>query len=284
MRLLILLICTLFMLSKHSSAADEYLSRASRDWQIRGGVGMTSFRDFATSPLTYRGYSAGISLGRLKTDSLRHRSFSIHFYSGNTKPLSLYDLRTIEAHSSVLMLDYARLYRIRPGFLKRTALFAGAQLSANGIYRVNAGLMNNALGLDGGVSLMASFKLLRDVSRTESRRIKVLFIPIRLKERNRSLYWQFNGGMFNTNFRNGFAYGSLKQTTNQFPLPGDYRLNAFSGLRFSSDLAIRQWLSNGNAIQLNYHWDFYSSGRKFEPLEFAIHSLGFSFFFNTRRS
>ena len=65
-------------------------------------------------------------------------------------------------------------------------------------------------------TIFASFKITKDISRTEKKDKRFLFIKYRLKEKQRNLSLRLNIGLLNASLRNGYVYAgqSITQALN----------------------------------------------------------------------
>jgi hypothetical protein len=127
---------------------------------------------------------------------------------------------------------------------------------------------------------MGSIKITKDISRKSASVRKFLFFKWNKPARKRNLSFQFNIGVLNGAYRNGYAYSGQSAVLNDPKLFDDYQFN-LSGFRMSSALDYKIFLKNKNAIKLSYLWDAYKTGSDFETFEMAHHTFKFTFMFNT---
>lgn len=243
------------------------------------GLARTSsvFRDFATSPLFYRGSPMQYSLAWAREANRNERRLGFRFQSGSYAPENKSVKTPAVAHS--LYLQYSRLWYLTTW--KRTDVQVGGMLDLSGNLRINPSLQNNAGGLEIINTLFASARLSRDVSRRTEKSGKILWlIPYHRVPRRRTLSFQLNAALMNNNFRNGYIYSNQANITNKPNLVYNYSFNAFSGYRLSSALEYSLFLSNGNAIRYSWCWDALQSGEEFNRFEMGYHAFQLAFLFH----
>ena len=148
----------------------------------------------------------------------------------------------------------------------------GGVVSVHAVQRLNADLLNNALGVDFFPTLFGSFKIGKDFTR---------HLPFRKKKGPRHQHFsiQLDVGLINTNFRNGYAYTNHSSFYNG---PGilsfvDYQFNWFSGLRIRSTVDYILYAKNTkNAIKVSYNWAGVRSGENPDRFALSNGSLSFS--------
>ncbi len=243
------------------------------------GKSVSSFRDFATSPLIYRGMPTFISLSRIKQKYNSQNTLGLS-YSFGTYSTSVGSER---ASSSVKTTSgfYSRLYDLDKVRLGKWKTKVGGLINATTNIRINNSLQNNALGIDVFATAFGSVSFSRDVSRRKAKSKKFIFIPYQLKARRRTLDARFNIGLMNNTFRNGFAYIGQSGVLNESKIFDDYKFKVFSGMRFSTAVDYTIFLNN-NALRLSYLWDAYKTGGSLDKFEMAQHTLGLSFLINTK--
>lgn len=241
------------------------------------GLGYSGFRDFATSPLIYSGTPVYLSLSYLKADEKRESEFGFSYSFGNyvnnsNKQFTLSQVKTFSTY-------YSRLYRLEKLSSGKFNTKIGGVLNATNNTRYNPLLMNNAVGAEWFVNLMGSIKISQDVSRSEFKNKRFLFIKYTLEPRTRNIAFRLNVGLINSSYRNGYAY--IRHTLDQNDLYYGYRFDIFSGYRMSSSLDYTLFLKNRNAIQFSYLWDAYKTGGNTDKFEMAHHTFKLTFLFNT---
>lgn len=277
---------TLFLLIGFCSPgwgqSERKLARKSRPTYalVAFGPSSSNFRDFATSPLTYRGSILSTSLARLRADANKESLLGLSYSFGNYSA-------TVEEHSTssqvkTLSLYYSRLYAVNKYSNEQWKVKAGALFNATVNTRLNASLQNNAFGIEMFPTLLGSIQVERDLSRTSAKEGKLLFIRYNRQPRKRLLSYRFNLGLLNSHYRNGFVYSGQSSVLNDPKLFDDYSLKTFSGMRMSSTLCYSVFNSNGNITQFSYNWDAYKTGGDADAFEMAHHSLTVSLAFNTK--
>lgn len=247
------------------------------------GVKLGTFRDFATSPLIYRGPGIMVKIGRSKKNSLFETDANFVMASG-----SYSSVVGNEVHFSSIntfTLNYSYLRGIKNWNTAKSKFLFGGMLSAMGNYRFNEALMNNNLGIEAFINLHAAAKVIFDISRTKQKNKKLLFIQYSLSPRSRSLTYQFNVGMVNNSYRNGYAYISQGAITNRegWNIFDNHELKLFSGAKLCSSLAYEISLNNGNRVKLAYDWEAYKTGGDLDVFEMSNHLISVALLFKTNR-
>ncbi|MGB5556084.1 MAG: hypothetical protein WBM83_15620 [Flavobacteriaceae bacterium] len=245
-----------------------------------GGLGIGSFRDFATSPLTYSGISLSSSRFKLKIDQARETqlgsALAIGFY-GNT--FNDHFSQSIVISPSIY---YSELYEIKRFSSEKLNVKAGGMIDLSANVRINPDLNNNAVGYELIPTLFGSAKGTLDVSRNVDRYKKFLFFKYHLLKRTKKLALRFNVGLVNSSYRNGYVYSGQSFLLNDSKLFDGYQFKVFSGFRMSSSLDYTLYSrKNSNAVQFSYVWDAYTTGGNFDTFEMAQHALRFTLLFNT---
>ena len=241
------------------------------------GLSFSSFRDFATSPLIYTGTPMYLSLSHLKTDMKRESEFAFTYSFGNyiehfNKQFTLSQVKTFSSY-------YSRLYQLNSLSAGKFNIKIGGVFNITGNTRYNQLLMNNAVGAEWFANLMGSIKITQDISRTNFKDKKFLFIKYKLAPRTRKIAFRLNVGLINSSYRNGYAY--LRHTLDQNDLYYGYKFSMFSGFKMNTSLDYTISLKNRNAIQFSYVWDAYKTGSDPDKFEMAHHTLKLTFLFNT---
>jgi hypothetical protein len=148
--------------------------------------------------------------------------------------------------------------------------------------RNNPSLQNNAFGLDVFSTLFVSGKSSWDISNSETKRVKILFIPFRFKPKKRELAFRLDMAVMNNTFRNGYAYSGNDQIVNDNKLTGDHEFNFFSGYRFRTDLNYTVYLKNKNGIRVTYLFDGYKTGGNYDQFAMVNHQLKIALLFKTK--
>lgn len=276
----------LFLLPLHLSAQEapsaDVTLKYSRPkyYELGAGLGLSGFRDFATSPLVYSGVSGQFVLGVVRKDQRLESDLAFRYSSGVYSTAT--DRRDVT--SSVVnsvFLSYSRLYRFGPDS-GRWNFKAGGKIDLTGNLRQNVSLENNGLGIETFQTLSGSVKATRDMSRNELMQKKFLFIRYKLKPKKREFSLQVNAPVLNTTFRNGYAYLNQSSITGSNKLFENYKFSAFSGFRMSSALQWTRYLKNGNGIKYSYLWDAYKTGGDLPKFEMSHHTLQVSLLFRVK--
>jgi hypothetical protein len=246
--------------------------------RIEAGLNPVKFRDFATSPLFYKGSLKKIGLYSLKEFDGKEREFGISYAFGATSNTT--NDHTSASQMSIIDLSYSKMYTVKSD--NNWNIKIGGKLQNTAHIRNNPSFQNNATGIEIFSTLMASGKVSRDISNKTSKEFKFLFIPFRFKARKRSLSFRLNLAAMNNTYRNGYIYNGQSAITNNAKLFDNYKFNFFSGYRFGTELNYRVYYKNKNAIQIGYTFDGYRTGGKFDKFEIAQHNLKISLLFKTK--
>ena len=246
---------------------------------VQVGINRITFRDFATSPLFYKGVTTHVGLSRLKSDQWREAELTATYSFGNPKTdfnetITISQLKRLE-------LYYLQLFRFGGWNNENFNTKLGWMLNTTANLRTNNALQNNASGIELFPTLFASFKLTKDISRREEKDKRFLFFKYKLKEKRRDLSFRLNVGLLNASFRNGYVYSGQSGVLNEPNVFDGYEFKAFSGFRASTGLIYTRYLENKNAIEVAYSWDAYTTGGELDKFEMANHILKFTLLFNT---
>lgn len=270
--------------SQNSANETTFLSkkelRKMRPAYICTGAGFNAInlRDFATSPLVYRGLARTFSLAYLKADDIRETELGFLTSKGNL--VSSVNKYTTLAQIQREDLYFSKLYKISALSGGKFTTKVGGLFNGTFNLRTNSKLQNNAIGIEIIATFFASIKVTKDISRKEDQHKKFLFVKYTLKEKKRNLAFRLNIGILNNIWRNGYIYTNHAAVLNNGKLLSGYELYS-GGFRMGTSLDYTTYLKNKNAIQLSYVWDAYQTGSKFDKLELASHSFKISLMFNT---
>jgi hypothetical protein len=260
-----------------------------RYFHSSSGIGLMSYRDFATSPLYFSGLGLHLNLGWERVRANKEFLFSLQMQLGvvgANAPLSNY----YQAFSVGFMSNYQGythlLWDIPIGENPKNSLSIGPGMVFTNNIRVVPNLNNNAFGGEGFFNLMATGIFRRDVSRKKPFNLDLGLFTLRLKPRSKSLSFQFGAGLLNLNRRPGYAYffdGEL-DGTNTNPLSYIYenykwRLN---GWRMMSKLEYAWYLENGNGHSVAYLWDAVHAPGGFEAFQMASHMIRYTLIFKRK--
>ncbi len=282
MRISFFFLSFIFVLFSETQAQNDTISKPKRPayWQISTGAGMLRLRDFAVSPLFYEGVAARTDFEFIRKDQAVERSF----YS-STNIGSLVNKYNKTGISLFIGLDlgYLRLYQIkRLSNLNWNTKIGGNLITTTNI-RLNPSFGNNSLAFENISNLMFSAKVTRDVSRKKAKEVEILFFKKQLQPQKRELSYLLDLGLLNMNFRPGYAYSYLpavEKNDGLINIFSNHQMSVFNGYRLKARLDYTRYLPNGNATQISYVFDAYQATGKYEPLQYAQHSLRFSILFN----
>lgn len=241
------------------------------------GASYFNFRDFATSPLFYHGMKGNFSVFRLTQDEQRdsRQGFVLGFGAASTFGNSM----NTGAVLGRLDIIHTELYQIAPDLHEKWNLKIGGMINLSGNIRQNSSFNNNSFGAEALGTLFASFRLGRDVSRTELKTIDLWVCSFGLIPRKRELAFQFNTALVNATYRNAYNYMDHSSIFDEYNYFNRHELEFFSGYRLNTALEYTIHLNNNNAFRLSYLWDAYYTGPKTERFEMAEHQILFSFLF-----
>lgn len=247
---------------------------------IKIGVGAptVSFRDFATSPLIYKGSGLMGDVSSFTQAPRSITSFGGHFTSGSSSDPYLRNSSSVTAGN----LFYSKLYKLKSAS-KNIDWYFGGLIETTANFRMNSGLMNNALGIELAPSILASTLTTVDISRKSDKIFKPYsFLPgIRFPRLERSLSFQLNLGLLNGGYRNGYSYAGQSAVLNNFQIFEGYTYNPTAGARFSGELSFNRMLPNGNRIAYSYYFQQYVLNG-FDRFEWMQHGLKISLLFLTK--
>lgn len=247
---------------------------------IAVGLSLSHFRDFATSPLKYSGEAFYTSLAHIDWDDKRESHVMLSYSFGQYE--SNFNEHTSESRVQTFTFNYLELFKLRKVSSSRVNFKLGGQINSTVNIRENEDLFNNRDGVDVISTLFGSAKATLDLSRTQEKQKKFLFINYTAPKRKRSLSYTFHVGIVNSSFRNGFAYTSPSAPLNDDDFFAGYELQILKGFRMNSALNYTVFLHNDNAVQFSYIWDAYSTGGHHDNFEMAAHIFQFSLLFGLK--
>lgn len=280
---LLFLLIPFVSFSQSESTSNFFKKELRKDIPIYIGITMglnsSNFRDFATSPLIYKGIQKHIALSLVKYTKKQEFEIELSYSFGNYK-------NTFNEHSDVskvktLSMYYSKLYQLNKLSSEKLNIKIGFLDNTTFNLRINESLQNNAVGFEIFSTFFGSIKIMKDVSRKEAKDKKLLFIKYHLKQRTRNLSFRLNVGLINSSFRNGFVYAGQSFILNEEKPFDDYQYKVFLGFRASSSLDYTIFLKNKNKIQLSYLWDAYKTGGDLDKFEMAHHTFKLTLLFNT---
>ncbi len=265
------------LVAQEGGKTTTLLLRDKNYIELSLGKSNSKFRDFATSPLFYKGLPTAFGIRKTRDKNMTLVSFGMEYIFGNYHS----NFNDHEATSQVrsLSFDYSRMYHSNLTRWDKTDLFLGGKVVSTANLRINPSLLNNNVGFEMFANIMGSAMVQRDISRNRLKSKKILFIKYKLKPRKRDLSYRLNLGIVNTNYRNGYSYIGQSALLNEFELFEDYKYSVLSGLRIGSQIDYRVYLNN-NALVFSYVWDAYKTGNKMDKLEMSQHIFKLSMLIN----
>lgn len=283
---LFLLLCVNTMAAQDADMPTNKELRKVRPNYISIGMGLNrgNVRDFATSPLIYKGLLLNYSLGYQRYDDMRDTRLNIRFNHGGYKYKKQVAIPLVSRTAVyALFVNYAKLYRLKKYSNSKWNLKVGGMLDVVTDTRVNPELQNAGVGYEVFNTLFASGKVTRTFVRHEMKEKKLWFIKYKLKPRVLQVSYQLNLPVVNGYARNGFAYLG-NERIGEIPLFNGYQYKLFSGFRISSDLAVTRQMANGNMWRISYIWDAYTTGGSQNRFEMANHIAEFSLLFHLNKN
>lgn len=263
--------------------ASDTLSNYVRPkyYELGAGIDISTFRDFATSPLIYSGTAGQFVLGIIRKDSQIESNFTFRLSSGVYTNSNYPDEKTPGSVSSIF-LNYGRLYRISALSSDKWNFKVGGKIDITGNLRQNQYLLNSGVGVESFQTLFASAKVTRDISRKTLKEKKFLFFRYKRIPKKRELSFQLNPSIINNTFRNGYAYIGQSGITGTNNLFDDYKFSALSGFRVNTALDYTRYLKNGNGIKWSYLWDAYKTGGDLPKFEMSHHIIQVALLFRVK--
>lgn len=246
------------------------------------------YRDFATSPLFYRGGGFNLSTARLSRSDERERltqislGFSPMFahvpQSDFIQPSSMAFFTNMKFH-------FHQLWKLESLSSEKNNFKLGGALRSSQHIRINPSLQNNALGLENITNFMLASHIIRDISRVEARTMNLWLFETTLRPIKRDLKFHFNAGILNFNYRPGYAYSYDSELEGLETNPLSWILDnykwSWNGWRFTTELEYISYLPNGNAYSWTYVWDAAHAPGRYEAFQVANHQIKFSYYFHT---
>lgn len=252
-----------------SSKEDSAGAKIKRPLYAGLGIGnnISSFRDFATSPLFYSGTAKTVAVFVDRPSDKKDMYIQAR-YSAGTYSVKGYD-KLIFSQLKAASVQYAMLWKINPISSDKFNFKVGGMFDAWGDIRINKSLQNNAGGSEIFTTLFLSLKASHPVVITETK--KIWFLKFRPRYRN--TMFQVNLPVMNNTFRNGYIYTSTggldgNPTPNLFK---NYEFQAFSGTRLSTRLMYEQAIFNNNILRFTYDWDMLLSAKKYDQFQMGNH-------------
>jgi hypothetical protein len=274
---------------KEQDRFDTLTRRIPSKFYSQLSIGLTNplYRDFATSPLFYRGLGIVLNTAWLKRSEKRERNFRIDLAFGSLFP-RIPKSNYIQPGGLALMghlsFYHHQLWKLNVLSASNYHLKVGSALIITQNIRINSALENNAIGIENISNVMASAQITRDISRKEPKE----FYLFKLKPVKRELRFLINVGILNFNYRPGYAYAydSELNGTNTNPVAwafSNYKLS-MNGWRINTQLEFSKYLANGNARAWSYLWEAAHAKGKFEPFQMASHRILFTLYFHSKEN
>ncbi len=233
------------------------------------GNNISSFRDFATSPLFYKGTAKTIGVFVDRPSDKKDMYIQARYSAGTYKQKdSDYDVPPFSKLKSA-SVTYTMLWKVNPISSDKLNIKIGGTFDAWGDLRINKSLQNNQLGTEIFATFFLSAKASHLINITETKKIWFL----KFKPRYRNTFFQLNLPVMNNTFRNGYIYTStagLDGNQNGGFFKG-HEFRAFSGLRLSTRLMYEQAIFNYNLLRFTYDWDMLLTSKKYDQFQMANH-------------
>lgn len=271
-------------------AMPDTLSPTNYYTQLSLGLTSPIYRDFATSPLFYRGVGINLSTAWLKHSEAKERKFKMGL-GLNAMSALFPESDFINLGGSVTLVNlnlyYQRLWKLESlSNSKNNVKVGGAVITSQNV-RLNNSLYNNALGLENISNVMASGQLTRDISRKEPKQLNLFFFKPILKPVKRDFRFQLNAGMLNFNYRPGYAYSYDSEIIGMETNPLSWALSNYkwsmNGWRLNTQIEYIVYLPNGNARSWAYIWDAAHAPGKFEAFQMASHRIQYTLYFHNKK-
>ena len=255
-------------------------------------LGLTSpiYRDFATSPLFYRGVGINLSSAWLKHSEAKERIFKMDLgFSAMSALVPESDFINLSGSATLVNLNlyYQRLWKLESFSNTKNNLKVGGVAVTSQNIRLNNSLYNNALGLENISNVMASAQFTRDISRIEPKQWNLLIFKPILKPVKRDIRFQLNVGVLNFNYRPGYAYSYDSEIigTETNPLTWAFSNYKWSmnGWRLNTQIEYIEYLANGNARSWSYIWDAAHAPGNFEAFQMASHRIQYTLYFHSKK-
>ena len=232
------------------------------------GMGIGSFKDIGTSPLTYNGVSGMMPFGFLQDRPKYNFEFNTNFSYLGSIATKYYMLHYFSGKMNISYL------RTIPVFSNSKLNFqAGGSISAGMTGTFNDSYQNAMLNIDYYTSLFVSSGITYKFISPE-KDFKISFMKFHIPHRKLAAHFRLDLPLILFNGRPNFPY--LRESD----LDIFDRHYFLGGFQIKSNLGIKCFLKNGNAFELSYVWTMLTTGSKdLYLLETASHNLLMSFYF-----
>ncbi|KAA3621131.1 MAG: hypothetical protein DWQ02_28265, partial [Bacteroidetes bacterium] len=247
---------------------------------LESGMTTSALRDWATSPLFYRGKSPWFSVSFIKTKPTKRSNLDFAYSFGNF--FTNTEGQVYASQVKWFQVNYSRLYAIKRLGGNGWSFELGGELSVFGDFRSNSSLMNNSFGNEYFATLSPSMAISKDISRKVPQEGKILFIKYKLHPRKQQIGAYLTPGLLNAVYRNDFSYINQSSVINDPNYFANYQLTIPSGLRLRSGIDYTFFLNNRNGFQIGYEWNFYKSSFTAKSFEMASHLIKGTILFNVK--
>lgn len=277
--------------SQERESLDTVKTESPINFYTQLSIGLTSplYRDFATSPLFYRGLGIHLSTAWQKRSDKRERIFKVAFgFSALTPRVPKSKLIQPGGLAFYGRVDfyYQQLWKLEALSNEKNNLKIGGAVNITQNIRANPALQNNTMGLENISNVMASAQWTLDISRTKTKQLNLWLFKPTLKPVKRELRFLVNVGVLNFNFRPGYAYAYDSELNGMDTNPVSWAFSNYkfsmNGWRVKTQLEFIKYLPNGNARAWSYVWEAANAKGKYEPFQMASHRIQFTLYFNTK--
>lgn len=290
-RFLLLLLCPLCAWAQETAKPTDPFSAQEpkpgaryvrpKYYELGAGFDIASFRDLATSPLTYSGVGGEFTANIIRRDAAIENVLGFTVASG-TYLTSPSPGETTVSSAQSLFVRYMRLFRVNPHATGKWNMKVGGMFDFTTNLRQNPALLNASTGFEIVHTIFLTGKVTRDISRKEERRRKIWFVKFTQKPKDRELAFQLSPSLINSTYRNGFAYLGQSAVIGSKDYLKHYEFSGFSGFRVKTQLDYTRYLKNGNGIRYSYIWDAYKTGGSLPKFEMAHHMLQLALMFRVK--
>ena len=264
--------------AESGSAADNDSGSVKVKRPLYAGIGIgnniSTFRDFATSPLSYSGTAKTVAVFVDRPSDKKDMYIQARYSAGTYKVKDLdYDKQKRTdlkfANMKSASARFSMLWKINPISSEKYNIKLGGTFDAWGNIRSNAAFQNNGFGSELFTTLFLSAKVSHEINITETKKIWFL----KFNPRYRKTFFQLNVPVMNNTYRNGYIYtttAGLDGNSKASPFKS-YEFSAFSGFRLSTTLSYEQAIFNDNILRFTYDWDMLLSSKKYDQFQMANH-------------
>lgn len=254
------------------------------------GWANTTFRDFATSPLFYRGEGFSLSYEKqtIKQKSEINWGFS-SLISSTQASIAKSNYIQSNTYSAFISIDgFFKYYRNIPAIsTEKIDIKAGGTVLATQNLRINQSLLNSALGVETFLNGMLSVKADIDISQKEEKTTQLWFLKIKQKPSKQKLSFQTDIGLLNFNHRPSYNYLYFDKiedfdSNNIFSLLKTYTWS-LNGYRIGTKIEFSKFASTGNGYKIAYIWDIANAPGKHQSFQMAAHRIQYTLIINKNK-